>query len=114
MQPPGTWFGMLTITTVCQYLHFTALASWMTRSKNPSENDSGSFSLRTCYVLHGMLVMAHIVLIVSYIYGWEHHVTLPFTPRNTDFWSVVLSASLQAFYMVRLLFCTNTPMTGFV
>ncbi|KAG1744345.1 hypothetical protein EDD22DRAFT_786287, partial [Suillus occidentalis] len=29
---------------------------------------------------------------------WEHHVTLPFTPRNTDFWSVVLSASLQAFY----------------
>ncbi|KAG2739793.1 hypothetical protein P692DRAFT_20841016, partial [Suillus brevipes Sb2] len=38
------------------------------------------------------------VLVVSYIYHWEHHVTLPFTPRNTDFWSVVLSASLQAFY----------------
>ncbi|KAG1840624.1 hypothetical protein F4604DRAFT_1832186 [Suillus subluteus] len=70
----------------------------MTRSKNPSETESGSFSARTCYMLHGALVMIHIMLIVSYIYGWEHHVTLPFTPTNTDFWPVVLSASLQAFY----------------
>ncbi|KAG2342610.1 hypothetical protein BDR05DRAFT_963797 [Suillus weaverae] len=70
----------------------------MTRSTNPSENESGSFSARTCYVLHGMLVMIHIVLIMSYISRWEHHVTLSFTPTNTDFWPVVLSASLQAFY----------------
>ncbi|KAG1836970.1 hypothetical protein DFJ58DRAFT_157585 [Suillus subalutaceus] len=81
MQPSGSWF-----------------ASWMTRSKNPSETESGSFSARICYMLHGALVMIHIMLIVSYIYGWEHHVTLPFTPTNTNFWPVVLSASLQAFY----------------
>ncbi|KAG2757956.1 hypothetical protein P692DRAFT_20710186 [Suillus brevipes Sb2] len=47
--------------------------------------------------------MAHIALIVSYICRWEHRVTLPFTPRNTDFWSVVLSASLQAFYTATVL-----------
>ncbi|KAG2337082.1 hypothetical protein BDR05DRAFT_970597 [Suillus weaverae] len=70
----------------------------MSRSKNPSRNESGSFSARTCYVLHGMLVIIHIVLIMSYISRWEHHVTLSFTPTNTDFWPVVLSASLQAFY----------------
>ncbi|KAG1736318.1 hypothetical protein EDB19DRAFT_1910270 [Suillus lakei] len=35
---------------------------------------------------------------MSYISRWEHHVTLKFTPTNTDFWPVVLSASLQAFY----------------
>ncbi|KAG1767899.1 hypothetical protein EV702DRAFT_979800 [Suillus placidus] len=70
----------------------------MTRSKNISENESGSFSACTCYVLHGMLVMIHIVLVISYIFRWEHRVTLPFTPMNTDFWPVVLSASLQAFY----------------
>jgi hypothetical protein len=107
MQPPGTRFGMSTIATVCQYLlhhDFTAPASWMTRSKNHSENDSGSFSARACYVLHVILVTIHIVLIVSYIRGWEHRVTLPFTPMNTDFWPVVLSASLQAFYTVRPLF----------
>ncbi|KAG2752116.1 hypothetical protein P692DRAFT_20830339 [Suillus brevipes Sb2] len=40
----------------------------------------------------------HIVLIVCYINHWEHHVTLPFTPTNNNFWPVVLSASLQAFY----------------
>ncbi|KAG1873980.1 hypothetical protein F4604DRAFT_1766368 [Suillus subluteus] len=70
----------------------------MTRSKKPSENESGSFSACTCYVLHGMLVMIHVMLIVSYIYHWEHNVTLSFTPTNADFWPVVLSASLQAFY----------------
>ncbi|KAG2119334.1 hypothetical protein DEU56DRAFT_836709 [Suillus clintonianus] len=42
--------------------------------------------------------MIHIFLTVSYISCWEHRVTLPFTPTNTDFWPVVLSASLQAFY----------------
>jgi hypothetical protein len=51
-------------------------------------------------MLHGMLVMMHIVLIVCYINHWEHHVTLPFTPTNNNFWPVVLSASLQAFYTV--------------
>ncbi|KAG1831158.1 hypothetical protein DFJ58DRAFT_848311 [Suillus subalutaceus] len=81
VQLPGTWF-----------------ASRMTRPKNPSENESGSFSACTCYVLHGMLVMIHVMLIVSYIYRWEHNVTLSFTPTNADFWPVVLSASLQAFY----------------
>ncbi|KAG2121113.1 hypothetical protein DEU56DRAFT_835171 [Suillus clintonianus] len=42
--------------------------------------------------------MIHVFLTVSYISRWEHHVTLTFTPTNTDFWPVVLSASLQAFY----------------
>ncbi|KAG1774256.1 hypothetical protein EV702DRAFT_538635 [Suillus placidus] len=82
----------------------------MTRSKNPSENESGSFSARTCYVLHGMLIMIHIVLVISYIFRWEHRVTLPFTPMNTDFWPVVLSASLQAlytFYTAVLVFLTQ-------
>jgi hypothetical protein len=51
-----------------------------------------------CYVLHGMLVMIHIALLISFIYRWEHRVTLPFTLKNSDFWPVVLSASLQAFY----------------
>ncbi|KAG1744644.1 uncharacterized protein EDB91DRAFT_1246758 [Suillus paluster] len=84
IQPPRTWF-----------------ASWKTHSKNPSENASGgSFSARTCYVLHGMLVVIHFFLIISYISRWEHHLTLAFTPTNTDFWPVVLSASLQAFYTV--------------
>ncbi|KAG2110035.1 hypothetical protein BD769DRAFT_1365273 [Suillus cothurnatus] len=69
----------------------------MTRSKNPS-NESGLISARTCYVLHGMLVMIHIALVMSFIYRWEHRVTLQFTLTNTDFWPVVLSASLQAFY----------------
>ncbi|KAG2110030.1 hypothetical protein BD769DRAFT_1691600 [Suillus cothurnatus] len=45
-----------------------------------------------------MLVMIHIALVMSCIYRWEHRVTLPFTLTNTDFWPVVLSASLQAFY----------------
>ncbi|KAG1744344.1 hypothetical protein EDD22DRAFT_290739 [Suillus occidentalis] len=69
----------------------------MARLKNPSENESGSFSARTCYVLHGLLVVIHSMLVVFYIHHWEHHVTLPLT-RNTAFWPVVLSASLQAFY----------------
>jgi hypothetical protein len=105
MQPPVTWFGMLTVAPVGRYmLYLTTPASWMTRSKNPSKNESGSFSARTCYVLHGILVIIHIMLIVSYIYRWEHHLTLPFTPTNSDFWPVVLSASLQAFYTVCSLF----------
>ncbi|KAG2120226.1 hypothetical protein DEU56DRAFT_747020 [Suillus clintonianus] len=87
------------ITVICRQLYLFAPASWKTRSKNPSENASGkSFSARTCYVLHGMLVLIHVFLTMSYISRWEHRVTLPFTPTNTDFWPVVLSASLQAFY----------------
>ncbi|KAG2110063.1 hypothetical protein BD769DRAFT_1642821 [Suillus cothurnatus] len=46
MQPPGTRF-----------------ASWMTRSKNHSENDSGSFSARACYVLHAFYTLYTAVLV---------------------------------------------------
>ncbi|KAG0699606.1 hypothetical protein DFH29DRAFT_935987 [Suillus ampliporus] len=89
----------------------TWFASWKAHPKNPSQNAAdGSFSARTCYVLHGVLVLIHIVLVVFYISHWEHRVTLPFTPTNNDFWPVVLSASLQAFYTVYtavLLFLTQ-------
>lgn len=51
-------------------------------------------------MLHAILVVIHVVLVISYIFHWEHRVTLPFTTMNDDFWSVVLSVSLQAFYTV--------------
>ncbi|KAG2355726.1 hypothetical protein BDR07DRAFT_1464413 [Suillus spraguei] len=57
-----------------------------------------------------MLVMIHIVLVIFYVRHWEHHVTFSFTPTNNDFWPVVLSASLQAFYTIYaavLLFLTQ-------
>lgn len=57
-----------------------------------------------------MLVMIHTVLTIFYVRHWEHNVTLSFTPTNNDFWPVVLSASLQAFYAVYtavLLFLTQ-------
>lgn len=57
-----------------------------------------------------MLVMIHTVLTIFYVRHWEHNVTLSFTPTNNDFWPVVLSASLQAFYTVYtavLLFLTQ-------
>jgi hypothetical protein len=54
-------------------------------------------------MLHGILVIIHIVLVISYISHWEHRVIIPFTTTNDNFWSVVLSASLQAFYTVRAL-----------
>jgi hypothetical protein len=59
-------------------------------------------STRTCCMLHGILVTIHVLLTISYIFHWEHRVTLPFTPANNNLWSVVLSASLQAFYTVRV------------
>ncbi|KAJ8580341.1 hypothetical protein M405DRAFT_61577 [Rhizopogon salebrosus TDB-379] len=82
-------------------------------SATPKENASnGSFmiSARTCYMLHGILVIVHMFLVISYISHWEHRVTLPFTTTNDNFWSVVLSASLQAFYTIytaALLFLTQ-------
>jgi hypothetical protein len=75
------------------------------RSNDPREDASDAsfmISARICCMLHGMLVMMHILLAISYMLHWEHRVTLPFTPANDDFWSVVLSASLQAFYTVRV------------
>lgn len=57
-----------------------------------------------------MLVMIHTVLIIFYVRHWEHNVTFSFTPTNNDFWPVVLSASLQAFYTIYtavLLFLTQ-------
>ncbi|KAG2137886.1 uncharacterized protein EDB93DRAFT_1106508 [Suillus bovinus] len=57
-----------------------------------------------------MLVIIHIVLIIFSVHRWEHRVTFSFTPTNNDFWPVVLSASLQAFYTVYtavLLFLTQ-------
>lgn len=57
-----------------------------------------------------MLVMIHTVLIIFYVRHWEHNVTFSFTSTNNDFWPVVLSASLQAFYTIYtavLLFLTQ-------
>ncbi|KAG2335497.1 hypothetical protein BDR05DRAFT_971644 [Suillus weaverae] len=89
----------------------TWLVSWMSRSKNLSGYEiDGSSSARTCYMLHAILVVIHVVLVIFYIFHWEHRVTLPFTPMNNDFWPVVLSASLQAFYTIYtavLLFLTQ-------
>jgi hypothetical protein len=75
------------------------------RLKHPREYASDApwmICARTCCMLHGMLVTIHVLLTISYIFHWEHRVTLPFTPANDDIWSVVLSASLQAFYTVRV------------
>lgn len=61
-------------------------------------------------MLHAILVVIHVALVICYIFRWEHCVTLPYTQTNTDFWPVVLSASLQAFYtiyMAILLFLTQ-------
>ncbi|KAG2127703.1 hypothetical protein DEU56DRAFT_915677 [Suillus clintonianus] len=98
VQRPRTWF-----------------ASWRSRSKNCSENHSknandGSFSARACYMLHGMLVIIHIILVIFYVRHWEHRVIVSITSTNNDFWPVLLSASLQAFYTIYtavLLFLTQ-------
>ncbi|KIK44118.1 hypothetical protein CY34DRAFT_654490 [Suillus luteus UH-Slu-Lm8-n1] len=84
IQSPRTWF-----------------VSWKSYLKNFSRNAlDGSSSAGTCYILHAILVVIHVVLIVSYLFHWEHRVILPFTPMNSDFWPVVLSASLQAVYTI--------------
>ncbi|KAG2105484.1 uncharacterized protein F5147DRAFT_702585 [Suillus discolor] len=76
-------------------------ADWKAHSINASNNaHNGLFAPRACYIMHGMLVTIHIVLLVFYVRHWEHHATFPFTPTNNDFWPVVLSASLQAFYTI--------------
>ncbi|KAG1777948.1 hypothetical protein EV702DRAFT_203484 [Suillus placidus] len=89
----------------------SVLSDWKAHSKNSSKNTcNGLFSARVCYILHGMLVMIHIVLLIFYVRHWEHNVTFSFTPTNNDFWPVVLSASLQAFYTIYtavLLFLTQ-------
>jgi hypothetical protein len=81
----------------------TLLLPVFANPKGNASNGSSVISARTCYMLHGILVIIHIVLVISYIFHWEHHVTLLFTTTNDNFWSVVLSASLQAFYTVRVL-----------
>ncbi|KAG1749615.1 uncharacterized protein EDB91DRAFT_754023 [Suillus paluster] len=64
--------------------------------KNPSENASdGLFSARSYYTLRITLVIVHIVFVIFYVRHREHRVTFS---TNNDFWSVVLSALLQAFY----------------
>ncbi|KAG1849494.1 hypothetical protein F4604DRAFT_1907438 [Suillus subluteus] len=88
MLSPRTWFATFTV-------------SWKSHSKKLSGNAlDGSPSAGTCYMLHGILVVIHVVLVIFYIFQWEHRVTLPFTSMNADFWPVVLSASLQAFYTI--------------
>ncbi|OAX34705.1 hypothetical protein K503DRAFT_425012 [Rhizopogon vinicolor AM-OR11-026] len=120
LRPFGKWFTSgdkldirptRTLLTVLNLL--PAFSEPKAHSHDPPENVSdGSFtiSVRTCYTLHGMLVVIHILLAISYISHWEHRVTLAFTATNDDFWSVVLSASLQAFYTIYtavLLFLTQ-------
>ncbi|KAG2125724.1 hypothetical protein DEU56DRAFT_961190 [Suillus clintonianus] len=95
IQPPRTWFA----------------SSWKARLRKISANQTdGPSSAGTCYMMHAILVMIHVVLVILYIAHWEHRVTLLFTPMNNDFWPVVLSASLQAFYTIYtavLLFLTQ-------
>jgi hypothetical protein len=69
----------------------------MAHSSDPRENSSSS---RTCYTLHGVLVIIHVVLVIFSVFHWEHRAVFPFTSTNNDLWPVVLSASLQAFYTV--------------
>ncbi|KAG0694158.1 hypothetical protein DFH29DRAFT_1083930 [Suillus ampliporus] len=90
----------------------TWFASWKLRPKKSLENTSegSSDSARLCHILHGMLVMIHIVLVIFHIHHWEHRVTLSFTPTNNNVWPAILSASLQAFYTIYtavLLFLTQ-------
>lgn len=76
--------------------------SWKSHmKKHPRNTYNESSSAGACYILHAILVVIHVVLVIFYMFRWEHRVTLPFTQMNTDFWPVVLSASLQAFYTVR-------------
>ncbi|KAG2127701.1 hypothetical protein DEU56DRAFT_915676 [Suillus clintonianus] len=86
-------------------------ASWRARSKNWSKNANDvSSSARACYMLHGMLVIVHIILVIFYVHHWEHRVIISITSTNNDFWPVLLSASLQAFYTIYtavLLFLTQ-------
>ncbi|KAG1733541.1 hypothetical protein EDB19DRAFT_2041213 [Suillus lakei] len=86
-------------------------ASWKARSRNPSENTCDRlFSARACYIMHGVLVTIHVLLLIFRVRHWEHRVTLPFTAKNDGLWPAVLSASLQAFYTIYtaiLLFLTQ-------
>lgn len=105
--PARPSFGMFTVISESYYCMQTAtpiLAFSKARSNNLKENatNGSMISASTCYTLHGILVAIHIFLLFSYISHWEHRVTLPFTSKNDDVWSVVLSASLQAFYTVRV------------
>ncbi|KAG2092920.1 uncharacterized protein F5147DRAFT_721711 [Suillus discolor] len=68
---------------------------WKARSKNVSKNArNGLFAPRACYIMHGMLVMIHVVLFSFIVRHWEHHVTFAFTPTNND--------SACAFYTVHI------------
>ncbi|KAG2143695.1 hypothetical protein DEU56DRAFT_900243 [Suillus clintonianus] len=100
IQPQRTWFSKLFHAAYPQ-LHLAAPVPWKALSRNLFANvTDGSSSAGTCYMLHAILVMIYVVLVIVYIAHWEHRATLPFTQMNNDFWSVVLSASLQAFYTV--------------
>jgi hypothetical protein len=92
-------------TLYCSPIAILVQAFSEVHSNNPQEYASDApwmISTRTCCMLHGILVAIHVLLTISYIFHWEHHVTLPSTPTNNNLWSVVLSASLQAFYTVRV------------
>ncbi|KAH7925013.1 hypothetical protein BV22DRAFT_1065752 [Leucogyrophana mollusca] len=54
---------------------------------------------RTCYLLHVLLVVIHIVLLGLAISHVEHRVIFTITPKSTVL-ATVLSISLQAFYTV--------------
>ncbi|KAF8836820.1 hypothetical protein BDN67DRAFT_262108 [Paxillus ammoniavirescens] len=58
----------------------------------------GSYTLRNwCYVLHGILVIIHVVLVAMLFRHPEHRVTVP---ANSTILTVGLSAFLQAFYTI--------------
>jgi hypothetical protein len=108
-QPQTTTILLFTrrgLGSVCYYhVHWRCIPTVtlppVSRLKNFSRNAlDKSSSAGTCYLLHAILVMIHVILVISYIFHWEHRAILPFTTMNNNFWPVVLSVSLQAFYTV--------------
>ncbi|EIW81929.1 hypothetical protein CONPUDRAFT_164643 [Coniophora puteana RWD-64-598 SS2] len=51
------------------------------------------------HVLHGLLVILHLILLGVYSHHLEHRTVLAYT-QQSQVWTTVLSASLQAFYVI--------------
>lgn len=64
---------------------------------------TGHFSIQwLCYILHGMLVALHVVLILLLTHHPEHHVVMS---QDNPWITTTLSVFLQAFYVVSILLC---------
>ncbi|KAJ7019087.1 hypothetical protein C8F04DRAFT_353351 [Mycena alexandri] len=65
--------------------------------------------LRTiCFILHILLVGAHIVLLISHLQHWEHLFTFPLEHQaSISFWTTVTSQAIGTIYTALLLFLTQ-------